>query len=96
MFSFETIIGFAAAVGTTVSYIPQVKKCYETGKAGDLSLKMFAILATGVALWCVYGWMKRDPVILIANVVSLLLLLNILYFKLRETKSGPAGVSASA
>ena len=81
---FATVIGFAAAVCTTVSYYPQLKKCWETGSAGDLSFKMFATLAVGIALWVVYGVLKADIVIIIANAVSLLLLMGILYFKLRE------------
>ena len=81
-----TLVGGAAAICTTVSYFPQLKKCWETGKAGDLSLKMFAILATGVALWAVYGFMKGDLVIIAANVTSLALLMGILYFKLREKR----------
>jgi MtN3 and saliva related transmembrane protein len=84
MASFETIVGLVAAFCTTVSYIPQLKKCYVTRKAGDLSLKMFLILALGIGLWCLYGGLKGDWVIMIANGVSLLLLANILYFKLRE------------
>ena len=79
-----TVIGFAAAVCTTVSYYPQLKKCWETGSAGDLSFKMFATLAVGIALWVVYGVLKADIVIIIANAMSLLLLMGILYFKLRE------------
>ena len=47
---FTTLIGLAAAFCTTVSYYPQLKKCWETGSAGILSLKMFLTLATGVAL----------------------------------------------
>jgi MtN3 and saliva related transmembrane protein len=81
---FATVIGFGAAVCTTVSYYPQLKKCWETGSAGDLSLKMFATLSVGIALWVVYGVLKADIVIIIANAVSLLLLMGILYFKLRE------------
>ena len=84
-----TLVGGAAAICTTVSYFPQLKKCWQTGKAGDLSFKMFAILATGVALWAVYGFLKGDIVIIAANVTSLILLMGILYFKLRE-KRGPA------
>jgi MtN3 and saliva related transmembrane protein len=79
-----TLIGLVAAFCTTVSYYPQLKKCWETGSAGDLSLKMFLTLAAGVALWAVYGFLKSDVVIIIANVGSLALLLGILYFKLRE------------
>ena len=61
-----------------------LKKCWETGSAGDLSLKMFLTLGAGVALWVIYGFLKSDIVIILANSVSLALLLGILYFKLRE------------
>jgi hypothetical protein len=37
-----TIIGLFAAFCTTISYFPQLKKCWQTGSAGDLSLKTFA------------------------------------------------------
>jgi MtN3 and saliva related transmembrane protein len=84
MLTIETFVGFVAAFCTTVSYIPQVKKCWQTGSTGDLSLKMLAILATGIALWVVYGFMKGDIIIIIANAVSLVLLLNLLFFKVRE------------
>jgi MtN3 and saliva related transmembrane protein len=79
-----TLIGLMAALCTAVSYIPQLKKCWETGSAGDLSLKMFSILAAGIALWVLYGVLQRDIVIIMANRVSLVLLAGILYFRLRE------------
>jgi MtN3 and saliva related transmembrane protein len=88
MLSLETLVGFAAAFCTTVSYIPQVKKCWQTGSTGDLSLKMLLILATGIGLWVVYGILRGDTVIIIANSVSLALLCNLLVFKVRETMSG--------
>ena len=84
MIDFTSSIGVVAAFCTTISYFPQLKKCWETGNAGDLSFRMLAILASGVALWAVYGVLKRDLVIVVANVVSLILLLGILYFKVRE------------
>ena len=84
MLNIETLVGLAAAICTTVSYIPQVKKAWQTGSTGDLSLKMLAILATGIALWVVYGLLKADVVIIMANTVSLLLLASLLVFKLRE------------
>jgi len=82
----NTIVGSFAAFCTTVSYFPQLKKCWETQSAGDLSFKMFAILATGVALWAVYGFLQKDMVIIAANVISLCLLSGILYFKVRGDK----------
>ena len=79
-----TLIGLLAAVCTTVSYIPQLKKCWDTGSCSDLSLKMFSILAAGIALWVVYGALQQDYVIILANSVSLVLLMGILYFRLLE------------
>ena len=63
----ETLIGAAAAFCTTVSYIPQLRKCWETGETGDLSLKMLLLLASGLGLWLVYGFLRADAVIIIAN-----------------------------
>jgi len=88
----STVIGTVAAFCTTVSYVPQLKKCWDTGSAGDLSLRMLLILASGVALWIGYGVLKGDFVIILANAVSLALLLAILAFKLRE--GGRAGAAA--
>jgi MtN3 and saliva related transmembrane protein len=44
---------------------------------------MFVALSTGVGLWVFYGVLKNDFAIIIANAVSLALLMGILYFKLR-------------
>jgi MtN3 and saliva related transmembrane protein len=81
-----TLVGSAAAFCTTVSYYPQLKKCWLTGKAEDLSLWMFGTLALGVTLWVLYGFLKSDIVIIAANGLSLILLGGILYFKLREKR----------
>jgi MtN3 and saliva related transmembrane protein len=83
-----TAVGLVAAFCTTVSYYPQLKKCWETGKAGDLSFRMLTILSVGIALWVLYGSLQSDLVIIVANVVSFSLLMGILYFKLREHRSG--------
>lgn len=79
-----TITGTLAACCTTVSYIPQLKKCWETGEAGDLSLGMFLTLFAGIALWVVYGILRSDAVVMIANAISLCFLAGILAFKIRE------------
>jgi MtN3 and saliva related transmembrane protein len=53
----------------------------------SISLKMFLTLAAGVALWSIYGFLKSDIVIVIANAVSFTLLMGILHFKLREHRA---------
>jgi MtN3 and saliva related transmembrane protein len=86
----ETFIGGFAAFCTTVSYIPQVKKAWATHETGDLSLKMLLILSAGLALWIVYGFLKGDWVIIVANGVSLAMLGNLVWFKMHEN-SGQGG-----
>ncbi len=86
----ETLVGTAAAILTTASNVPQLKKCWETGSAGDISLKMLLALASGVALWIAYGVLKADIVIAAANGVSLLLVLGILWFRLRDPEPSSA------
>jgi MtN3 and saliva related transmembrane protein len=80
---YETLIGTASALCTTVSYFPQVKKSWMTGETGDISLKMLLLLASGLGLWMVYGFVKSDVVIVAANGVSVAMVAIILYFKLR-------------
>ena len=83
-----TLIGLVAAFCTTVSYIPQIRKIWQTGETEDISLKMFLILATGIALWVVYGVLQHDAIIILANSVSLAFLAAILFFKLRNVARG--------
>jgi len=83
MDGWTTLIGLAAAVCTTASYVPQVRKTWRTRETGDLSLRMLVTLAFGLALWCAYGVVRDDPVIVLANGVSLAMLLTLIYWKLR-------------
>jgi MtN3 and saliva related transmembrane protein len=75
-----TLVGFFAAFCTSASYFPQLKKYWQTGKAEDLSFLMFSTLTTGVGAWVLYGILKQDLVIIIANAVSFCCLAGILWF----------------
>ena len=46
------------------------QKVLANGLSGGLALKTFATLAVGVALWVLYGFLKSDIVIILANVIS--------------------------
>ena len=83
----ESLIGAAAAFCTTVSYVPQLRKVWTTRETADLSLRMLLLLATGLALWIVYGFIRSDVMIMVANSISVALLSFIIYFKLREPTS---------
>jgi MtN3 and saliva related transmembrane protein len=78
----DTLVGSAAAICTTLSYFPQLKKSWETGETEDLSRKMLVLLGGGLGLWIVYGVLRADFVIIAANSVSLAMLLCILWIKI--------------
>ncbi len=77
------LIGYAAAFCTTAAYVPQVVRVWRTCSTKDISMRMFLILATGLALWAVFGVLKGEMPIIVANVVSLALASSILVCKFR-------------
>ena len=87
---FMTAVGAAAALCTSVSYLPQVRKTWATGETGDLSLKMLLLLCCGLTLWTIYGVLRGDYVIIAANAVSVTLVSFVLYFKLRNDSGSAA------
>jgi MtN3 and saliva related transmembrane protein len=78
------LIGYAAAIGTTGAWLPQVVKTIRTRSAEDFSWGYLAAFATGVALWLVYGIGKKELPIILANGVTLLLVGAVAVVKLRE------------
>jgi MtN3 and saliva related transmembrane protein len=82
--SMVTILGLIAAACTTLCYVPQVKKAWQSGSTGDLSFKMLSLLAVGVALWLAYGILKGDLAVIAANAATLALVGFLAVLKFRE------------
>ena len=77
------ILGFVAGTLTTISFLPQVHKAWTTRRCDDLSLSMLLAFGAGVLLWLVYGlWLRAAPVI-VANLVTLALILVLIVLKSR-------------
>jgi MtN3 and saliva related transmembrane protein len=87
MGTFATLVGLAAAICTTGANLPQLKKAWSTGQTDDISLNMLLVLSCGLALWVVYGVLKGDIVIILANGISLTLIGGLLYLKMLQTRS---------
>lgn len=66
-----TVLGYAAATLTTVSFFPQALKTLRTGDTRGLSLRMYALFSLGIAAWAVYGVLRRDGPVIVANLVTL-------------------------
>jgi MtN3 and saliva related transmembrane protein len=78
-----TAIGLAAAVLTTVSFLPQVLKVWRSRRADGISLGMYSIFCTGIVLWLAYGLLTDDLPIIAANVVTLALAGSVLVLAVR-------------
>jgi len=79
-------LGYIAAFCTTVAFVPQAWQVYRTRQTQDLSLGMFLLFTTGVALWLWYGVRIGSMPIVIANVFTLTLAGYILAMKLGEKR----------
>jgi len=77
------IIGILAGTFTTISFLPQVIKAYQSKHTKDLSMLMFVVFSIGLVLWIVYGIILKALPVILANSVTLLLCLYLIYLKLK-------------
>ncbi len=78
-----TVVGLTAATCTTISLIPQALKIIKIKETRDISLLMYLILDTGLALWLTYGILIRDVPVIAANAISLVIATIIIFLKLK-------------
>jgi MtN3 and saliva related transmembrane protein len=83
MNTYASTIGFVAATLTTISFIPQVIKVWKTRSARDVSLGMYALFTTGVALWLAYGLLIESWPVIVANSITLFLAGAVLVMKVK-------------
>jgi len=76
-------LGYAAAACTTLSFLPQVVRTLRTRDTSGISLWMYLVFCTGVALWLAYGIARADAPVIVANLVTLVLASTVLLLKVR-------------
>ena len=79
-----TYLAFLAGALTSTGYLPQIAKGWKTGRLEDVSLLMPAVLGFGMVLWLIYGLVREDPAIILANIVgssltAVLVLMKLVY-----------------
>jgi len=77
------LIGYLAATLTTCSFLPQALHTFRTRDVSGISLGMYSVFTSGVALWLAYGVVLQAWPIVIANAITLVLASAILGMKLR-------------
>jgi len=87
MFTFNIeFFGYFAAILTTLAFLPQLIKTLQTKKAEDVSSITLIMFLTGVLSWIIYGYKISSTPILIANIITFILNLLILIFKITFSK----------
>ena len=77
------LIGAVAGTLSTVAFVPQAWRIWKTRSARDLSLPMYLIFTSGVALWFAYGLLLGAVPIIVCNGLTLVLAGTVLAMKLR-------------
>lgn len=67
------LLGFAAAALTTASFAPQALHTFRTRNTQGISLGMYTLMTTGVALWLIYGFLIESTPMIVANAITLAL-----------------------
>ena len=78
-----TMIGYLAAFGTTVSFLPQAIKTIRTKDTAGISLSMYALFTAGTLLWFTYGLMIGSLPVAVANAITFIFASIILLYKVR-------------
>lgn len=77
------ILGFTAAFGTTASFLPQAIKTIRTKDTSGISLLMYLLFTTGCILWLLYGIFTNNTPVIVANTITCLFAIVILYYKVK-------------
>ena len=80
------IIGMVAAVLTTSAFLPQVYQTWKTKDVSGLSLPMLILFFVGITLWAIYGVFKDSPSLILANSISMICFLCLIFFKYKYGK----------
>ena len=77
------LVGAAAAMITTLCWVPQALHILRTRETRGVSLPAYNAFAAGTFLWLVYGLLLGSWPVIGANLVTLVLVLAIVGLKLR-------------
>jgi len=84
------VLGLAAGLQTTVAFVPQALKVWRAKSAEDISLATFLIFCSGVTCWLIYGLFIDSMAIILANAVTLVLAVSIVWLKIKYTRAATA------
>ncbi|HWR36566.1 MAG TPA: SemiSWEET transporter [Clostridia bacterium] len=84
-----TIVGFLAGTLTTVAFMPQVLHTFRSKSVKDLSYAMLISFSVGVVLWVIYGIYLNSWPMIIANGVTFVFQVPLIFMKVRYSRHQP-------
>lgn len=87
-----SVLGVLAGSLTTGCWLPQLARSWRTRSVGDVSWVYLLALASGVALWVVYGATQGDLPIVLTNAATgaALVTLAVMKARYRRLEENPA------
>jgi MtN3 and saliva related transmembrane protein len=83
---FIKLLGIAAGILTSVSFVPQLWKTMKLKSADDVSFFMLIVRGTGLALWVVYGGMRDDIVVILTFAFSFVINTAVIVLKIKYAR----------
>ena len=78
-----TVLGLVAGTLTTLAFLPQLLKIWQTKSAKDISFNTLIIFNIGIFLWLIYGIYLNALPIILANLFTLIFNMIIVWLKIR-------------
>jgi MtN3 and saliva related transmembrane protein len=78
------LIGYLAALLTSVAFAPQALRTLRSRDTKSISAGTYALFTTGATCWLIYGLLIGSVPVVLANAVTLVLTALILFLKLRH------------
>lgn len=82
------LVGLIAAFFTTFAFAPQSIKTLKTRNTEGISIAMYIMFLTGVISWVIYGFLRADIAVFIANIITFFLAVPVLLITLINYKRG--------
>ncbi len=86
-YNYIDFFGFLAALLTTIAFLPQLYKTWQTKSANDVSLIMLILFLIGLICWIIYGLRINSIPILVANIITFIFNFSILILKIVYSKN---------
>ncbi|MBS1506722.1 MAG: hypothetical protein JSS79_08755 [Bacteroidetes bacterium] len=74
-------VGYLGSFLTSITFVPQVYKSWQTKSVGDLSVWMISIIISSALVWLVYGISISSGPVILANSMVFVMTVTLLVFK---------------